>query len=590
MTLTYPQRLARVVRQSIEWLPGRIYDHRHPGPLARAVIAMLSPVVCRLTPNDKWSLGAHLPYWLSALDVPPLEPLPAPKRIFLFCAYRIQFTHDFMVAIFLAWRGHAVTVGYLPKLQSPIKPPLVDHGSAKPYLAAVLSRVETWSNGRIRCVDLSDEAVSDSDIDPATLKSQVLSDIIMCVRRETIDMADPEMAATWSYYETQARRSHAIAMSFLSRHRGEIDLLLTANGSTFEPAQFCQAARALGIPVNTFEKFDFKKIRVMNHGDHFVAFDDLDAVWRNRRELGYLNEPFFGFAAARAMELLDERRRASTAHWGLALQKSPDQNIGDTLSAAGVGDGRRYVLVCTNVPYDAGYGGLLGLFPSMREWLLATVRSLLGDSDIHVVVRAHPGEAAHYGGKERSEDILADFIGHERLTMISGKQTANTYNLIENCHFGVVFSSTTGVEMAMLGKTALVGATVYYSQRGFTVDSANQGAYFKQLRHLAATEEAPRPDSEVSLQAALFHFIFHFVMLWPYPYDKPSAVQATPPQKLVGSDRMARYIPFLDALSCARDEWTAAEFLKPYGGNHVPLPGPEFASQPRVAVAEAAHA
>jgi hypothetical protein len=332
----------------------------------------------------------------------------------------------------------------------------------------------------------------------------------------------------------------------------------------------------LGIPVNTFEKFDFKQIRVMNHGDHFLAFDDLDAVWKQRRALGYLDEPFHGFATAHALKLLDERRRASTARWGLALQKSPDQSTVETLRAAGVADGRRYVLVCTNVPYDAGYGVLLGLFPSMREWLLTTVRCLLDDSDIHVVVRAHPGEAAQYGGKERSEDILAAFIGHERLTMISGKQTANTYNLIENCHFGVVFSSTTGVEMAMLGKTALVGATVYYGRRGFTVDSNNQEDYFKQLRHFAAIEDAPRPGSEASQKAALFHFIFHFVMLWPYPYDKPSAVREIPPQKLVGTGRMARYIPFLDALSYVRDEWTAArqeEFLKPDGSNHVPVPG-----------------
>jgi hypothetical protein len=588
--MTLFQRIMRVLRQALEWAPDRYFAHRHPGPIARLVIVALAPVVARLTPNDKWSLGVHLPYWLDALNVPPMLPLPPSKRIFMFCAYRIQFTHDFMVAILLAWRGHTVTVGYLPKLQSPIKQPLIDHVSAKPYLAAVLGKVEAWSRGRIRCVDLSDTPLEDNTLDVPGLKSQVLSDLIMCVRCETIDMDDPEVAAAWSYYEAQARRSHAIAMSYLSRHRDEIDLLLVPNGSTFESAQFCQAARALGIPVNTFEKFDFRQIRVMNHGDHFLAFDDLDAVWNQRRALGYLDEPFHGFATARALELLDERRHASTVHWGLALQKSPDQSLTDTLRVAGVDDGRRYVLVCTNVPYDAGYGGLLGLFPSMRAWLLATVKSLLDDSQIHVVVRAHPGEAAHYGGRERSEDVLADFIGHERLTMITGEQTANTYNLIENCHFSVVFSSTIGIETAMLGKTVMVGATVYYGRRGFTVDSADQAEYFKQLGAFAAMESAPALAQEPSRQAALFHFIFHFVMLWPYPYDKPSTVRTTPPRTLLRSGRMARYIPFLDALSCARDEWTAAAFLKPYGGNHVPLPGPEFASQPRAAVAEVAHA
>ncbi|MCR9137412.1 MAG: hypothetical protein NXI27_15560 [Alphaproteobacteria bacterium] len=572
--MTLLQKTMRLLRQRIEAVPGSYYAHRHPGPVARKVISALSPLIVHLTPNDKWSLGAHLPYWLAALDVPAIKPLPEPKRVFMFCAYRIQFTLDFTVAILLAWRGHTVTIGYLPKLQSPIKSPLIDDPSAKPYLAAVLAQVESWSRGRIRCVDLSDFPVAKHDVDAKALREQVLSDIIMCTRRETIDRDDPEVATAWDYYESQARQSHALAMSYLTRHKSDYDLVLLANGTTFEPAQFCQSARRLGIPVNTFEKFDFKQIRVMNHGDHFLAFDDLDAVWQARKELGYMDDPFYSFAVESALGLLDERRRASTAHWGLALQKSPNQPMQDTLRTAGVDDGRRFVLVCTNVPYDAGYAILLGLFPSMRAWLLATVQYLLDETDIHVVVRAHPGEAAHYGGKERSEDILAGVLGHERLTVISGQETANTYNLIEKCHFGVVFSSTTGVEMAMLGKTALVGATVYYGRRGFTVDSDYQEAYFNQLSRLAGLEDAPLLGRDESGQAALFHFIFHRVMLWPYPYDKPSGVRARPPQDLLSSADIGRYISFIDALCCERDEWVTrlGEFLTPDGSNHIPVP------------------
>ena len=276
----------------------------------------------------------------------------------------------------------------------------------------------------------------------------------------------------------------------------------------------------------------------------------------------------------RALTLLDERRRGSTANWGWVLQKSPKQTLGETLRVAGIEDGRRFVLVCTNVPYDAGYACLLGLFSSMREWLLETVKFLLDQSDVHVVVRAHPGEVLHFGGKERSEDTLAEFIGHERLTVIPGDEPANTYNLIERCQFGVVFSSTTGMEMAMLGKTAVIGATVYYGRRGFTVDSDNRDAYFAHLRRLAAAETVSALDEETSREAALFHFIFHLVMLWPYPYDKPSGVREKPIPRLLRSGQMELYIPFLDALACTRDEWTVrlGEFLAADGSNHIPVP------------------
>ncbi len=572
--MTFTQRVARRLRQGLEWLPDRVYAHRHPGPVARNVISAVAPIVSRLTPNDKWSLGAHLPAWLRALDAAPANPLPPAKRIFLFSAYRIQFTHDFMVAILLAWRGHSVTVGYLPKLQSPIKPPREDHPSAKPYLSAVFNRVERLSGGRICCVDLSDFPVENVSIDEEALHAQVLSDTIMYTRSETLDMTDPDVEAAWIYYEMQARGTRAIAMAYLSRHRNDFDLVIVPNGATFETAQFCQAAKSLGLPVNTFEKFDFRGVRVLNHGDHFLAFNDMDAAWRQRKELGYHEEPFRSFAVNRALSLLDERRRASTANWGWALQKSPNQTVEETLRAAGVDDGRRFVLVCTNVPYDAGYATLLGLFPSMREWLLQTVRFLLTQTDIHVVVRAHPGEAASYGGRERSEATLAEFLEHERLTMIPGDQAANTYNLIGTCQFGVVFSSTTGMEMAMLGKTAVVGATVYYSRRGFTVDSESTDQYFAHLRRFATRRKVSTLDREAVREAALFHFIFHFVMQWPFPYHKPSSVREWPLRKLVRSARIERYLPFIDALACSSDEWVVRqrEFIAADGSNHVPVP------------------
>lgn len=574
MAKSLPERIARLARQGIEWLPNRCYDHRHPGLVARSLIAALAPAISRLTPNDKWSLGAHIPAWLRALDIAPVQPSPAPKRIFLFSAYRIQFTHDFIFAILLAWRGHSITIGYLPKLQSPIKEPLIDHPSAKPYLRAVLSRVNVWSRGRISCVDLTDLVVEKFPIDEDKLRAQVLSDTIMCVRRETLDMTDPAIAKAWAYYERQARDSYDLAMTYLSSHRNDFDLVLVANGATFETAQVCQAARTLGLPVNTFEKFDFRNVRVLNHGDHFLTFNDLDRLWKRRRELGYCDEPFRSFAVGRGMALMNERRHGSTRNWGWALQKSPNEDSYETLRLAGVDDGRPFVLVCTNVPYDAGYDTLLGKFPSMHEWLLQTVRFLLERTDIHVVVRAHPGEAASYGGKERSETTLAEFLGHERLTMISGDQTANTYNLIENCKFGVVFSSTTGVEMAMLGKTPLVGATVYYGGRGFTIDSATREEYFERLHRYATSATVPEMDVEASKEAALFHFIFHFVLQWPFPYHKPSSVREVPLPQLIRSGRVARYIPFIDAMACSQDEWEQiqGDYLAATANNHIPKP------------------
>lgn len=550
---------------------GRAYERRHPGRIGRAFVRLLRPAVLRCAPNDKWNLHVFVPEWLTALRVPPRRPLPRARRIFLFCAYRIEFTLNLNLAVLLAWRGHRVTIGYLPKLQSPIKEPRRDHPSAKPYLAAALRRVQALSGGRIRCVDLSDEPDWRGSLDEDFLERQMLSDVVMAVRRETLDPSDPEVRESRAYYDAVARTAQRVAWAHLSGARDQYDLCLIPNGTTFEAAQVCHVAKRLGIPVNTFEKFAFRFVRIMNHGDNFLAFDDLDLAWNLRGAAGYEDEPVYGRACARAMRLLAERRGNSTTTWGWSLQTAPPQSPATVLAEEGLGTAGEFVLVCPNVPYDAGYEGLRTIFPSMRAWLIETVKVLLERSSLTVVVRAHPAEAAHWGGRERSEATLrAAGLSSPRLIVMPAEHKVNTYALMEACRFGAVFSSTTGLEMAMLGKTVLVGTHAYYTRRGFTVDAKDRSDYLGQLERLCAERE-PGLDAEATRQAQLFHFILHCVMQWPYPYDKPSSVRTLPPHALLAGGGIDRYLDTLDVLAMLPEEWRAhaVDHLAANGARHV---------------------
>ena len=559
------------IRSRFDYHLNIIFNHRHPSPALNKVIAFLSPLILLLTPNDKWTLAAHVPYWMRALNAPPLQPLPKPQRIFTICAYRGQFTMDFAIAVLLAWRGHHITMGYLPKLQSPIKHPLDDDPSAKPYLHDVLYRVEKLSGGRIKCIDLSDEALDEVPLDEHFIKARVKSDLVMYFRRETLDMASPEVRQAHERYAAQAIKAQKLAWNYLTRNRDHYDLFVLANGTTFESAQFCHVAKLLGMPINTHERFAFYKVRTVNHGDDFRNFSDPETAWRFRERLGYTEPGFFKYATDRAFRLLEERRTASPATWSWTLQNSPNQDNNAALTAAGIAPDTDFALVCTNVPFDAGYDGLLGLFPSMRDWLVDTVRHLLEETSIHVVVRAHPAEVALGGGREQIEQILAEFVGHERLTLIAHDRKVNTYGLMEFCKFGVVFSSTTGLEMAMMGKAVVVGAKLYYGGKGFTTDSKNRAQYDGALSRLSEATERPNLTEAQKHDARLFHFILHFVTQWPYPYDKPSDLPPQPINRLLHSPDMRRYLPFLDALTTTEMEWQERidDYLNATGDNHV---------------------
>jgi hypothetical protein len=532
----------------------RFYARRHPGRVARAVIAALSPLVRRTTPNDKWNLHVFVPQWLDALTRPVREPLPSPKRIFLFCAYRIEFTLNLNLAILLAWRGHRVTLGYLPKLQSPIKEPRQDHRSARPYLAAALGAVERLSGGRIRCVELADAPMDSTRLDETFIARQVPADLMMMTRSEALDPADPEIRRNSEYYAALGRRAQRIARAHFTAHRADYDLALIANGTTFETAQFCHVAKAIGLPVNTFEKFSFRQVRVVDHGDHCMAFDDLDLYWGLREAAGYETQPFYGRACARAFQLLDEHRGGATRHWAFKLQAARRASADEVRAAVGLAAEQPFVLVCPNVPFDAGYMQLTTIFPSMGAWLVETVSHLLERTDATVVMRAHPAEALHWGTTERSPALLtAAGLCSPRLISVPAEAPVNTYALVDACRSGVVFSSTVGLEMAMLGKRVLVGSQIYYSGRGFTVDVKDRSHYFEELTRLAH-DSTPLSDEQVQ-QAALFYYMVHFVWQRPYPFDKPSDIRRRPPTVLVDDPAACRYLETLDALTMTAAEW-----------------------------------
>lgn len=568
------KRLAHEVLKRLRRPVDRHFANSHPVGLAARMIDFAKPVIRYMHANDKWTLAVHAPEWMKVAHMPPIAPLPRPKRIFMMTAYRGQLSLDLPLAALLAWRGHQVTMGYFPKLGSPTKPPEVDHDSAEPYLDAALARVTTASGRKVHMVNLAPlVGQHEAEVDEKMIVQQSFSDAIMKLGRETIDPQNIRDAEILAYYQELGRRTQSAIHAFFRQQRDEFDLVLVANGATFESAHLCCVANQRGITFNTYEKFSFRHIRLMGHGSHFLKFTDLRSVWRRRAELGYTNPETKRAAITAAMRLIDERRNAGKNNWAWAYQSAPGQPASTALAASGLASGEPFVLVCPNVPFDAGYFEFTTVFPSMRSWLVETVKALLQMDTIKVVVRAHPAEVLHYGGTESAKSILdsAGLSSHPRLVLIPGGEKVNTYGLMEQCKFGAVFSSTTGLELAMLGKQVVVGADVYYGKCGFTLDADDAASYLDALRRLVANpaKELVNPHSD---EAQLFHFMLHHVVQWPFPYDKPDDILRMPPHRLVASPELGRYLPTLDALTATRPEFDASmpEWLAASTCGHLP--------------------
>jgi len=553
--LSIKARALASLRRRIAYPLTQFYANRQPGPVGRLVVRVIAPIIRLLPANDKWSLLAHAPMWMRAIDAAPVLPFPTSRHVFMFSMYRGQFTLDLTLAVLLAWRGHRVTIGYLSRLGSPIKPPLEDHAEAGPYLALVAKLVTKASKNRVVMVELTD--ASGDKPDTAFTEQQSLADAIIYLGVESIDPLKPDHAEAIALYRNRGTEAYRKASAFFRNNPRKFHVAVVPNGMSFEGAFVAEAAKRADVEIVTHEKFAFRHTRIVTHNDTVFTFKDLDLLWRYRELLGFERMPFKTAAIEKGISILNERRNASTKNWAWKYQFSLGQSDAQALKNAGIQTGTPYVLICTNVPYDAGYYQFTRLFGSMREWLVKTVQHLLENTSVTVVVRIHPGEALHYSGKESSLDTLleAGLVESSRLIILGARADVNTYPLMKHCLAGVVYSSTTGIEMAMMGRPVIVASDVYYANRGFTKDCGSIEEYYENIRLVTGSELEEKQRKMTAESAALFYYILHFVQQHPYPYDKAEDVRNKPLSTLVGSAEIIKTLPFLDILTMRQNEF-----------------------------------
>jgi len=158
----------------------------------------------------------------------------------------------------------------------------------------------------------------------------VVADLVMAVRRETLDDDDREVRDNRAYYEAVARTASG-RVGALLRGEGRLRPLLirTARRSMARILPRRQADRA---PRDTFEKFASASCGSSIKATIFSRSTDLDLAWNLRGPAGYEAEPFYSRACDRAMRLLDERRGNSSAELGWSLQTAPPQSADAVLA------------------------------------------------------------------------------------------------------------------------------------------------------------------------------------------------------------------------------------------------------------------
>jgi hypothetical protein len=274
------------------------------------------------------------------------------------------------------------------------------------------------------------------------------------------------------------------------------EAVLAMNGVFYAEAILLEIARARGIAVWTYERAKRVGSIILAHNQPVVKqeFEEKWAIWSQTS----LSAP-----QADALDAYLEARAAGDV--GVEPLWPEMQSVGQTVA------GKRTAALFTNVSWDtAVYNSDIG-FEAPPDWLRYTIRWFAERPDLHLIIRIHPAEVRVPFKHTRDPVLDSISAGNPQLPpnvrLIGPEETANSYLLLEQADVVLVYTSTIGLEAALMAKPVVVAGRVHYRHKGFTLDPDTREAYGAALVEAFGSGGMTPAESELARRYA-YHYFF----------------------------------------------------------------------------------
>lgn len=297
--------------------------------------------------------------------------------------------------------------------------------------------------------------------------------------------------------------------ALLERDRPEVVLL--TNGLFHAERILLEQARARGIRVVSTER----------GWPPQTLFLDLDQP-AARFETGKYWESF------RDRPLTDSQQRRLDAY--LEARKGGAGGIEhlwprmQTADRLGLEPQRPMVAMFTNILWDTAIFERDVGFRGMFDWVTRAIRVAGRHPDLQLVIRIHPAEVRlpMAASRDRVMDRIA--AAHPQLPanvrVVPPEDGTSSYAILHAARAVAVYTSTVGLEAALLGKRVLVAGAPHYRGCGFTRDVEGPESFEQDL--LEAVRAGPLPPEAVE-RARRYANLLLFELMHPFPYlvDQP---------------------------------------------------------------------
>lgn len=435
---------------------------------------------------------------------PHAAAAPKGKKVFMFATLHYWVEQSALVGLILRGLGHNVTLAYLP--YADWRKPLNKFDERRQDLYTR----ETLAPAADLLTPVSLLDVHPADELPANLAADV--DLVSTYDTQYTDQVEDINPASPVYRLRVTRNRFAAKTALRLLQESRPDVVIVPNGTILELGAVYRVARHLGIPVVTYEFNDNREQFWMALNDE-VMRQNTAALWAARGATPLTD------VEREKIEALEAARMGGRA-FGKSARKWQDvatQGAEQARAALGL-DARPVALLATNVLGDSLTLGRNLFSRSMAEWIGETVRYFATRPDVQLVIRVHPGERLTHGPS--MVDVVSAALPElpEHIKLVRPLEKINTYDLMNLTDLGLVYTTTTGMEMSMHGIPVIAAGETHYRGRGFTLDPNTWDEYHAMLNKTLADLPAQRltpPQVELAWRYA-YRFFFEYPRPFPW--------------------------------------------------------------------------
>lgn len=234
---------------------------------------------------------------------------------------------------------------------------------------------------------------------------------------------------------------------------------------------------------------------------------------------------------------------------GWVVYESINNNRSEIQNSLGLDKDKKVAVAFSSISWDSTLWGLDLGFKDLEDWLVKTILFFIKNQEYQLVIRLHPGEIV---GSVASRDSMAIKIKKifptlpSNIVIIPPTSDISSYVLMDISDIGLVYTSTTGLEMSSRGKPVVVAGLPHYRNKGFTYDVFSVDDYYNIVVQLMSDNQIFNKTEERKELSRRYSYRLFFDGCLPFNATKQIATYKLGEQIKFNFDSICEILPKKD--------------------------------------------